>query len=191
MCIMVLAVGCSSEGDKALMRGVLTENTFSSEFLGVSFEAPVGWIYATDEEIADMMGMTAELLSDSGLNFSKKALERQSIYDMSVDDPKTFSSVIVCYENLSMVLGGTRYTEEQYLDTLAKQLQVLGMGYQSVGEVYNQNLGTVEFSVMQFDIPEFKTSQYYFVRKTGKYMSCIIITVFPGATLEEILAYFS
>ena len=72
VCFMGAAVGCASktpdnsqteETGKTLSRGTIVDDVYTSEFMGVSFRKPKGWVYSTDEEIAAVMQIGADLLN--------------------------------------------------------------------------------------------------------------------------------
>ena len=58
----VLLVGCNDEqgdgkGKKELSRGKIEESVYTNEYLGFKFTKPESWVFSTDEEIAEAVGL--------------------------------------------------------------------------------------------------------------------------------------
>jgi len=132
--IISMSAGCSGREGRAaeareLVRGSWNGNIFTSEFAGLTFTMPDNWLPGSDEEIAALMGVSAEFLSEQGMKITEKMLELSTIYDMAAQNPINGDSIILMFENLSMHIGGTRLNEMQYLESLAEQLDSFEMGY--------------------------------------------------------------
>ena len=157
--------------------GTIDGATYSSDFNGLTFTAPEGWTYASNEEIANLMGSTAEEMFD-GDKLSQKALESQSLYDMMVMNQATGSNVIIFYEDLSKAIGGTKVTEEDYMDITKKGLEQQKPGtYEQMGESTKQKLGEQEYYTSSFTLKDEEgMEQHYYLRRIDNYMSGLIIT---------------
>ena len=108
-----------SEGKAQLTRGENDGVVYRNRFLGFRFTKPESWMYYTDEEVAALTNMTAEMLGSD--KFAQTLAENPSIYDMMAVDLQTGSNVYMGYENLSKTFL-TNITVKQYVDMLKQQL---------------------------------------------------------------------
>lgn len=180
--------GCS--GFAKLTRGTIEGNTYTSEYGGLTFEKPDSWVYASDEEIAEIMGVGADLISDSGTEFSKKMLEKQSVYDMMAQDKTTGSNVIVYYENLALVVGGTKTTEEEYIELLKKGLTDAAVFQYEFSDVTEQVISGETYLTFTAKLIDLGGTQTYYVRRVDKYMLGVIVSSFGEDNVAEIAGYF-
>jgi hypothetical protein len=180
--------GCS--GSAKLTRGTIEGNTYTNEFGGLTFEKPESWVYATDEEIAEIMGIGADLISDPGTDFEKAMLEKQSIYDMMAQDNATGSNVIVYYENLALVVGGTKTTEDEYIELLKKGLADAAIFQYEFSDVSEQVLCGETYHVLTAKLTDIGGTQTYYVRRVGKYIQGAIVSAFGEDNVAKITGYF-
>lgn len=180
-----------TEDQDTPVRGIWTDSTYTNSYMNLTFSMPDTWVYASDEDIANTMSIAAENLSEAGLELSEDMLEQQSIYDMMSQSTTTTSSVMVMYENLSMTIGGSMYTEELYLNSVKKQLEDLEMGYTFPDDITTTTIGEETYSALNTEYGEGELYQTYYVRKINNYMTCIIISAKGGDSVEDILSYLS
>ena len=160
-----------------MSRGVWQDNLFTSEYTGLKYKLPSGWNIGTDEEIAEMMSVSLSVMTEAGMPFTQEMLNLTTIYDMVVQDPSTGASVMILYENLAMSIGGTKCTEDDYLDIIQKQFEEVGLGY-TFGSKGTQTISGstykgIDASVTMYGV---EMEQSYYVRKLDKYMIAIIVT---------------
>jgi hypothetical protein len=161
-----------------LTRGVIEDSVYSSAYAGLSFTAPEGWVYATDEELAKLMDLGADKLSEAGMEFSEEALNKQVIYDMQAKDPVTGANVLLLYENLALT-GSTGITETEYIELTMKQLTDADVYQYEFGEITEAELGGQHYQTVLAEMTDYSVFQHYYVRKLDKYILCVIITL-PG-----------
>lgn len=173
---LVSLVACGGSGKK-LTRGTLDGNVYTNEYLGFTFTKPSGWIYATDEAIAETMNLGAELYLNDDF---KKALDNSgSIYDMMVVDNSTGTNMSVGYENLARSFS-TRITVEEYVDALEEQSKNLsGISIVFPDEYDTVTLGEKEYTRVICNVTSngIKMQQIYYLVKVDKYMAFAILTV--------------
>lgn len=189
--IQDLIAGGKASGEEELTRGTCVDNIYASEYANLVFLAPEGWTYATDEEMAETMGVGLEVLQDSGLELNEKILEQKVIYDMMAVDSETGVNVIVSYENMALTFGGDKLTEADYLDICKSQLESVETCEYAFGDVTEQQIGEDTYQAILAEVPELGLRQYYCVRKVGKYMLSIVVSAFEGDDIAEILNCFS
>ena len=173
-----------------LSRGTIEGDVYTSEYLGLSFTKPESWVYSTDEEIAAVMNLGAEMLL--GENF-KNALENNPvIYDMMVVDTITRSNINVGFENLSKTFA-SNITVEQYVEALKAQLaNVSGLTVTFPESLETVKLGETEFTKLDCSVTAQGVSmkQVYYLKKADKFMCYIIATIPSGYTAAQVEAMF-
>jgi len=101
--VMLLSLAACGSGS-GFMRGETADTVYTNEAMGVSFTAPDGYIFYTDEQIASFYGATAEVLN------ANSAI----IYDMQCGNPATNGSISITFENLT-ALYGSAISDDSYL----------------------------------------------------------------------------
>lgn len=192
MCCIMMFTGCgllNQESNEA-KRGKWDGETFTSEFADLKLQLPDGWVSATDEEIASIMGVTVEALNNNGNQLSEELLKQQSIYDAVVQNKTTGNNIIIMLENLKMSVGGTKCTEEEYMDAVKEQIkQSSGDGYK-FGEVYEEKVGTYTYKVFKAEITDTEQVQYFYARRVEDYMNSIVVTICDDEKIEDIMKNF-
>lgn len=172
---------------EAIARGVIDENNvYTSEFAGIKFTLPEGWVYSTDEQIANMMNVGVELLNENKDNLSK-ILEQTALYDMVANDQTNGTSVMVMFEKSLLNVN-----EEFYLNNVKKGLEsVTELDYQITDEITTETVGGKEYKVLTATVPAYNMVQKYYVVKKGDYFVDILVTYIDGVVdLNAVLANF-
>lgn len=74
-------------------RGSWDGNVYTNDSLNLTVTVPDGWKIATDEELAAIMGITIDSLTEQGV--SEEFLKAQNTYEMMAQDPTNGSNVII------------------------------------------------------------------------------------------------
>jgi hypothetical protein len=190
--ILALCGGCLFNGglDRKLVRGSWNDDVYTNEFADIRFTLPEGWLAATDEEIANLMGLAAETLEDED-KWAVEAAKLTTVYDMMAQDPATGNNIIVMFENLSMVIGGTSMSEEDYLKSAKEQVASMSLMDYTFNEPYHTEIGGVQYLTSRADSADIGLSQYYLMHKQDKYMVALIVTIFDETDAEDIIGQFS
>ena len=162
-------------------------DTYKNEFLGIEFVLPQGWERVTDEEIAAMMNIGAEMLNDDQ-KIGAELAKLTSAYYMSVKNPNTGDNLTILTEKPTM-----NVTEEFYLNQLKTQLEAVESMNYEIGEISKENVSGKEFKsvIATASVSGIEVGQKYFVRKMDKYFVCIIVTSTSGAnTIDTIMRSF-
>ncbi len=173
---------------KQLARGTWNEDVYSSEMSELQFTLPEGWVAATDEEIANLMGIAADSFDDKQ-KWALEAAKLTTVYDMMAQDPVTGNNVIVMFENLSMVIGGAKMSEEDYLEILKKQIENLDTMEYTFSEPYDTTIGGVDYLTVRADEATVGMSQYYMMHKQDKYMVVVVVTDADGS-VDKVMSLF-
>lgn len=168
-------------------RGVWEDNVYRSDYLALSYTLPEGWVAASDDEIAEMMGLSLELL-DSDMEFS----DINSIYDFSVQDPTTGTNALLMMENLTLYPGGTAIKEKDYLKALHAQLMEQPFyDHESKLSIHEVSVAGYSYQAIDVALAELPICQTYLARRVGDYMNVIILTYAPETvSLESLVDSF-
>jgi len=166
-------------------RGVWDDHVYTSEYLGLRFVAFPGWNVSTDAEIAELMGMAAELFAEAGTELPEDAEE---FVDMMVINALTGSNVQIIFERH----GGRRApTRENVIEAITEQLaEVDGRVTDIPGTTRIGAHDWYSFST-ELDMAGMTVSGRQFFNIYEGYIRVIVITIMPGSdTLEDILEKF-
>ena len=172
--------------------GTTEGNTYTSSFSGLTFSAPEDWIFATQEEMDEMMGAGFDTVSEE-LDISempRKYAELRTIYEVVAYAPDDSSNILIMYENLGLIPGGLSMTEDDYADSIRAQLEQLeSYDYDVSQETFHSELAGKTFTVLS--AASDGINQDYYLLKIGSYMLCMIFTngVYPAAS--GLTEYFS
>lgn len=172
------------------VRGKWDGDTYSNEFLNLKFTKPDGWKAASDEEVAEIMGLATEY-SEGGTAFSEAYAKAQNVYDMMTSNDTDKASVIVMAENLALSVGGTSYDEKAYADVVSGQLEAQSSVKYAPKGSEEVTIGSNQYLMMTMSVNDGAMNQYYLMRRVGKYMATVIISATPATDVKTILAQFS
>ena len=177
------------ELNKTVTRGVVSGDTYTSAFSGLSFTKSANWRYLTDAELSDAMSAGAEIV-DQG-TFEQALATMVSVYDMMVMDDATGNNVIVSYENLELT-NSTSITPEGYIEAVKQQLAGQTGFSATVGEVTTVTLSGNSYHRAECTMvySGITMSQFYYVRKLDKYMNVVVVTIVDGTDVATIEAMF-
>lgn len=172
----------------AMNRGSISGNTYTSDYMGISFTKPYSWSFASDSEMADMNGISeAELNMDVG-----EYLESHiGFYDMAAMTATGSNNVFVIYESLT-VTNSKDITIDEYFENVKGGMDASGVSYQ-YGEIKKDKLGGKTFYSMEAHAVT-DTGDIYqklFVAPKGDVMASVVITATSEAEISEIEAMFS
>lgn len=192
--VLITLTGCGKNttnenktAKETIARGVIDENNvYESEYAGITFALPEGFKYANDQEIADMMNVGAEILSE-GKNDLTKVLEQTALYDMVAQDATYGTSVMVMFEKAT-----ANVSVDYYLKNVKKGLEsVTDMGYVVSDDITTETVGGKEYKVLTATIPTYGLTQKYYTQKKDGYFIDILITYYDSAVdLNTLLANF-
>ena len=121
------APSAEPRSEKFFQRGVWENNIFKSEYLGLNFLLPDGWHIASDSDIADVMGVSIDIMEQAAefdLSELMDISAIDAIYDMMASS-LAGANVIITYERL--VFPFTRISEIEYIETAAEMMAEMGV----------------------------------------------------------------
>jgi len=99
------------------VRGEWVDDIFRNPSIGLQFTLPDGWLAATDEEIAIMMGLSADSLDLSGNVWDM--IDLVAVTDMMAMHPRSGIGVHIILERL--IFPSTGMSEAMYLERFTRQ----------------------------------------------------------------------
>ena len=179
-------VSCGSA--KTFTRGKTTGNTYKSDFLGLSFTKPGDWYFYSDDQIAQLLGTTTEILNDTAA--FEAAAETQLIDFMAATEDGT-NNVNVTFVKGSMVTQ-VDASIDATMDTMKKEYEHLG-GTCTVSAKTERQLGKVAFTEVTMTVSAgiVKMNQFCYFCKIGNTLVNIVCTSATGTTMEDFEAMFS
>ena len=120
--------------------GTQNGNRYENEFIGLGCELDDNWVFAGQEELAQMVGITAEQFDDE--TFRQQMENADMFYDMMAQNLVDNSTINVLFQNLGRVFGSV-ISVDQYLKINCEQLeeQLASAGFTDVS--YERNTITV------------------------------------------------
>lgn len=177
------------------IRGNVDSLVYTNDVAGITFTAPEGRVYYTDEQIAETWGYSSsEILTKE----SAEALENTDIvYDMYCQNVNTGASVNINFENLN-VLYSMILDEKAYLEISKTSLSEAfsaesGMELKTC-ELKTMTLGDKEVPYLDITIGmtmegfSFDLYEKVFVKKAGGFMGCVTLGALDAAEMDQLAA---
>lgn len=184
----------SVEGNGSFSRGVISGGVYESEYLGLRFTPPEDWIYATDRELSELMGISLDMIGEDVFGDSKeiaKLFAKQSvIYDMLSASPNG-SSVQIVLEDLSALIGGDTLTAAQYAEIMRMQLEAIEDYTYEVSEPYSKRHVGQTFYVVDASVQGADMQQEIWLLRVDKYMLCITFTAIGEENVKDYAEYIT
>lgn len=188
LCTLSLVACFGAKDTTKFERGTKDDATYTNTSAGLVFTKPSGWIFYTDDQLAQTFQMTKEYLSDPD------AMEKQdvtSLYEFMAVDAATGNNV-----NLVVAKGNGVTAVEKYVDQVKEEMnkQVTdGMTIafnEGTSEVKLGNGTWVAYSA-KVSANGVDMTQYYFARKVGKYFmqfTCTDVSGIGQAAFEKMFS---
>ncbi len=172
--------------------GEINGNVYTNEYAGLTFNAPDGWTYMSDEELAEMMNLSIDLVSD-GNEYLQKLAELTTVYGMVAQSGDMLSNVQVMFENTTIT--GNKMSGEAYAKILSTQL---GGVYEqmdataTIGDIETVQIGDNEYYYLSIsvDLGGITLEQGYACQRFDDYIASIVITAYEEGGAKAILEYF-
>lgn len=172
---------------EAIARGVIDDNNvYTSEFADITFKLPEGLRYADDTEIASMMNVGADIVSQNKEDVTE-LLEQTALYDMVAKDDTYGTSIMVMFEKAILDVSA-----EYYLKNVGEGLKsVTQIGYEVNDEITTETVGGKEYKALTTTVPTYGLTQRYYTEKKDGYFISILVTYYDSVTdIDTLLANF-
>ena len=174
--------------EKNFSMGEWKNNIYSNDFLDIRFYQPKGWTASTQEEIAEMMDISADKLYNNNADVMLELAKRTTVYYMMSKNEKTGDNVIVMSEKPVMNI-----TMDYYISVLKQQLEDVNNIKYEIIETLDDKLGNKEYKTILVNatMNGVTLMQKYYVSKKGNYFVSIIVTSVNGKSgISDISKYF-
>lgn len=178
-CVLLIATGCGNNNSKEISLGSWDENTYTNEFLGVTYSKPADWTRYTDEQIKDVMQLGKDLVDASEL--SKKLAELTSVTYLMSSSPNG-SNVILMSEKTLVSMS-----EQSYAESLKSQLESQTALSYTLSDIKKETIDGNEFVTIEASIQTI--NQKYYIYKVDNYIVSIIVTATDG-NVNDIIQQF-
>jgi len=183
----VFAAKPEDSGNAQISMGEWKKNVYINDFLNIKYRLPDGWTRYSDEDIAEIMKLGTDLISNDQQYLAELA-KLNLVYYMLVNNPATGDNIVVLTEKAAL-----DYTLDYYLDSVKTQMQNLGTANYETGEITKEQVAGVEYSAFLADASAGNVSmtQKYYSRKLGKFFVSIIATSKNGeASINDFMKAF-
>lgn len=190
--VLIFAVtGCSSAKEisvKPFTRGTVSGNTYHSDFAELTFTAPDGWHFYSDEELSSLLGTTKDLLEDP--EAFEKLSEGEMIDFFAIAGDGSLN-VDMSYAKGSM-LTNLEASRKSSIDLIKDQYEQMGFSC-TAAEPVDRTLGERTFSMTELsvDIGSGTMTQYFYVAMIGSYFVTVTATATVDTPPETFEAMFS
>lgn len=170
--------------------GTFTETGYETEFLGLRFTTPEGYVLSTPEELAELMGTTMDALTESGdvTAIQKKYAELNTIYELMATD--SIGAV-----NVNIVLEKTILPLSLYLDVAKEQFANMSGMTITINSEEEVEFAGATYTKMAADVvmDDIPIKQDYYFRELDGYMMLMTVTWVEGyeTELETMMSSFS
>ena len=186
---VVLLTACGSD-DVIPEAGVWNDDIFVNESLGLQFQLPRGWESIEGEDLVQVLGVGAALLSDFASDEILEAMERSPIHDLYAINFFTGSTVQVMFQRLPR--SARNYSSEQALELVLEGMEEVG--FNSNIRSGTTRIGNYEFysadGVMTMPgIGEIFMQMY--LRLEGRTMTIVSLGSMNAGEFEDLLYFFN
>ena len=171
------------------VRGVWNGNIWTSEYIGLYFYLPKGWEFASDVEIADMLGFDAATVSNGvGMAATDEFWEMAVLYDLWAFDLETATAVSVLIEKMPDLDFGV----EEFIEYNARLILQFETDVNT--DVEPRQIGGFEWAGIEFysDAISSRHNNSHFVRVVDGFAVVILVQTFDdyGDTVDNFLQLF-
>ncbi len=182
--VLVVIIGIITSGSSFTPEhGTIDGNFYTNESIEIKFEKPDGWIFATDEELAEMHDNEFE--AEDYADLSALLDTNQYAVDMFVQSPLG-NNIIVGIEDISAAPG---VSYDEYVEAFMSETDM---------EVEYEDLTTKEIAGKEFRVANataktmgVNVPQRYYFRKYDNYMVIIALTALSDSAFNEMEDMFS
>jgi hypothetical protein len=159
------------KGLGSYQKGIVTNNSFESEYFGLRFNLPSGYIMSTEKELLKLVDVAKNYANDEYIkNYDYSSAN--NVYEMMAVSLKN-TNVIVLTEKIAF----ENITVEQYFDIVKENVAKI---YPDFEFEFNDDIGSVDIAgqsykkvIIIMSINGIKVNQEYYVRKIGDRMLSI------------------
>ncbi len=185
-------IGCSSKKEVTL--GSLDGEKYTNDYFGIEITVPEEWTKLDAQQQQELMNLGQEAIAgdDEKLNkqldlAEEKVLNFMIAFKYPLDEVHTVNPSIACNAEKLSFLQGIKNGEE-YLEMSKELLAKAQIPYEFDEDIYTENLGGQQFSVLKVNIDAgaIKLYQKYYTKIIDGYAFNIIVTYSDEEEKEEV-----
>ena len=163
----------NARNDKAISLGSWENDVYTNDFLNLRYTKKEGWERYSDEQIAELLDVGSEYLSDNNKYMTEVAKLTTVTYLMA-SDPNTNSNVILMTEKTAIA----GIDVNKYLSTLKTNLSSNENLNYEFEDIKKQTINGVSYTVLEAKVSANGVNMFQkcYVRKQDKYFVGIIVT---------------
>lgn len=170
--------------ESTFTRGVIEGGSYINESLALRYDAPEGWVFSTDQELAETMGLSRDYVGDEIFDdpaaLNDLIAQQSTIFDMTATAPDNTALVQLAVEYVDGVTGGAELTVDDYAEILIGQLD----GY-TIGDLEQRTLAGKPFTMIPAVLADAGIYQYLYITRVDGNMMLITLTGLD----DSVLAY--
>ncbi len=172
--------------------GTVSGGKYENKFFGFGCSMDENWTYATEEQLLNMIGETADMLEDGDLKEGLK--DADMFYDMQVASNDGYANINVVVQNLG-VMYGTILSEEEIVRQNVEQMPALmaqaGMDVDSCEATTVQFAGAERHAIQSYiNSQGVDIYQLQVLVKSGSYIAVVTVTSYVTDITADIAAMF-
>ena len=175
----------ASEPSDTELKGVIKDDAYENEYLDVRIPLPSGWVFYNEEQIAQMNGLTAEIVSGSDL---AEAVKKAGQYMDLMMASGTGNSVNLIIQPMDNTI--TALSDKQLFNLLEsnmkKQFEAAGMSLTTY-ETVEMNVGGEQRTVLHMVLNNAVDEYQIWYRDRGNFMGFLTLAITDGADPAPIL----
>lgn len=177
----------SSNQENSFSMGQWKNSVYTNDFLDIKYTLPEGWVKYTDEQMASLMNISADLTFGDN-DFVKEAAKLTSVYYFMTQNSTTGNNVSLYSEKPIFSL-----TLDEYIEALKTQLSTVETFDYKINKTTNGKLGNKDVKILDVSssFSGHTLSQRYYIYKLDEYFVGIVATSTTGEKgLNEIIRCF-
>lgn len=192
LCMVFCLCACGSgEKEAEVQTGTVNGYTYENAFLGIGCELDENWTYSSQEELAQMIGQTADMFDEE---YAEKLKDADMFYDMAAVAAEGLVSINIVIQNVGLIYG-TALSEDKYLEVAEEQMteQLGNAGMENVqteritANFAGAERGGLHISCTIQGVPYYCTQMCI---KQGKYIASISLCSFSEDIGSDMMGYF-
>lgn len=172
------------EETSEFLKGTVSESGWESQWIGMRFTAPDGTRMTSEEELAALMGISEELLSEDLSDIQIKYAELTSVREMMCYDERTKANVIVSVDQLPLKMSEEAYAEQLELSLSA----VSAVKYEKADEDEQVEIAGISYLRSDYRVEAMGQSLHtdYYIRMMDDRVVSVVVTY--GEDAQELAA---
>lgn len=184
LAVLTLLSVTACGGGAKYSKGTLTDTGFESEWMGIRFSAPEGYVVATQEELDNFISMGQDYVEAAYEENGKKVIdytELTTVYELMTYLPDA-NNLGAGDPNLSLAAEKTTLSTDKYMEALQSQMETLFSGVPITwGDTVSAKVGGLDCDryTATMDYGVAKMNQSYYITKKDNRVIYFIVSYTP------------